>query len=44
MGRGGNDYNHYAPTHPESEAATALSNLVPAIPFVFGTRYAGSPD
>ena len=42
-GKGLNDYNNYAPPHPESEAAAALSNSEPSIPFTFGLRYAGSP-
>ena len=43
MVRGDNDYNDYAPPHPESEAAAVLSDSKPEIPFVFGPRYAGLP-
>ena len=43
MVRGNNDYGDYASSHPESEAAAALSDLEPEIPFTFGPRYAGTP-
>ena len=42
-GRGGDEYNDYALTHPESEAAAASSHSETSIPFKFGPRYAGSP-
>ena len=42
-GRGDNDYNDYAPPHPESEAAAASYDSYLAIPFASGSRYAGSP-
>ena len=42
-GRGDDDYDEYDLTQPYSEAPAASSDLEPEIPFVFGTRYAGSP-
>ena len=42
-GRGDGDYDDYAPPKPESEAAAASSDSKLVIPFMFGTRYAGSP-
>ena len=43
MCRGNDDYDKYAPPHPESKAAAAAANLEPVMPFTFGSRYAGSP-
>ena len=42
-GRVEDDYDNYAPPHPESEAAIASSDSKLVISFVFGLRYAGSP-
>ena len=43
MVRGDDDYNEYAPPHPESEASAVWYNSGTEIPFAFGPRYAGSP-
>ena len=39
-GRGDNDDDYYAPPHLESEAAAALSDSDPVIPFMFGYKEA----
>ena len=44
MERVNDDYANYAPPHPDSEAAAALYNSEPAIPFAFEPRYEGSPS
>ena len=41
--RDNDDYNNYAPPHPDSEAAAALYESEQEIPFVFRLRYAGLP-
>ena len=42
MGRVDNDYDNYALTHPESEAAAVSSDSKLAITFALIPRYAGS--
>ena len=43
MFRGDNDYDNYAPPHPDSEAAVASFYSLTVISFAFRSRYAGSP-
>ena len=43
MGRGNDDYDEYAPPHPDSEAVAASSDLEPVILFAFRPRYSFLP-